>query len=361
MSREPLSRLRSAPRLATARLWKTAAGLLLVGDLSGGYAAWDRAPAGPNDLKLTSDAPVAPWPSGSPPVIPNSSSAQEASSPSVAGSRAWWVKRRNGLEAMSGWPAEYAGDPHPMAAQRFAASSKPSRRHRTAVPKPKPAVRKFPALHTPHPLRNSRSAASRFLPGTGLLGLLSTGTPPEVSAVIADALGSEGAPAVALDRALAGAGGVASILDETQTAPLRRGGSGEVTQVGDLRSGSAMGAVEVLHPGLRLSTSGSAAAADAEFDSSDPSPAGFRIGHIEGIQACFEQGLERHPNLQGTLVTAFTVGTDQRVKDLEFDENSLGSDEVANCIRIAIYAWTPPFRPTKPVRLSYPMLFWAAM
>ena len=78
---------------------------------------------------------------------------------------------------------------------------------------------------------------------------------------------------------------------------------------------------------------------------------------LKSIQACYERELKRNASLKGKIVVRFSIGENGRVKDVDIDENTMGSDEVANCIKTTIKAWTTPFKPAGDVPVSYPFVF----
>jgi outer membrane biosynthesis protein TonB len=78
---------------------------------------------------------------------------------------------------------------------------------------------------------------------------------------------------------------------------------------------------------------------------------------LKSIQSCYERELKRNSSLKGKIVVRFTIGSNGRTKEVEIDENKLGSDEVGNCIRTIIKTWTFPFKPESDVTLSYPFVF----
>jgi hypothetical protein len=75
------------------------------------------------------------------------------------------------------------------------------------------------------------------------------------------------------------------------------------------------------------------------------------------MQSCYERELKRDPSLKGKIVVRFVIGISGRVDEVEIDENTMGSDEVANCIGTTIKVWTTPFKPESEVPVYYPFIF----
>lgn len=75
------------------------------------------------------------------------------------------------------------------------------------------------------------------------------------------------------------------------------------------------------------------------------------------IQQCYERELKRTPTLKGKVVVRFNIGTNGRASDVEIEENTLGNESVAACIRSVIKSWVFPFKPASEVPVAYPFVF----
>ena len=82
-----------------------------------------------------------------------------------------------------------------------------------------------------------------------------------------------------------------------------------------------------------------------------------RRGGLSAVQACYEQQLKRNPSLKGKIVVRFTIGSTGRITEVDIDDNQMGNDEVASCIKAKIRAWTTPFKPDGDATVSYPFVF----
>jgi TonB family protein len=78
---------------------------------------------------------------------------------------------------------------------------------------------------------------------------------------------------------------------------------------------------------------------------------------LKAIQNCYEKELKRNPSLKGKVVVRFSITPSGRSGDIEVEENTLGNEGVASCIRTVIRGWIFPFKPTDNVAVAYPFLF----
>jgi TonB family protein len=78
---------------------------------------------------------------------------------------------------------------------------------------------------------------------------------------------------------------------------------------------------------------------------------------LRAVTSCYEKELKRNPSLKGRVVVQFTIKPDGRTTDVNVNENTVGSDAVAQCIRFLIRAWTFPFKPEKEATVAYPFSF----
>ncbi|AGC43535.1 hypothetical protein MYSTI_02208 [Myxococcus stipitatus DSM 14675] len=160
--------------------------------------------------------------------------------------------------------------------------------------------------------------------------------------------------------ALQGAGGV-GVANEASvgkgTGP-RGGGTGTVTGIGEL--GTQGGGKVDLGTKKEVEVKGRVQESAPEVDSSDvdrDALARYVRARKGAIQSCYEKELKRNPNLKGKVVVRFSILPSGRVGDFEIDENTLGSEAVASCIRAAIRGWVFPFKPDDAATVSYPFVF----
>lgn len=202
--------------------------------------------------------------------------------------------------------------------------------------------------------QKSKEQVAAAVRNKGLLKVL--GSAGGEGSGIADVFGN-GAAATDVASALAGAGGVATANGDN-VGGVKGGGSGKAAGIGDLNTGGG-GTVDT---GAKrdVGVRGRVMDSSPEVESADLDKAAlarFIKARLSAIQACYEAQLKRNPSLRGKIVVRFTIGSNGRVGDVEIDENQMGNDEVASCIRAKIRAWTTPFKPDGDATVSYPFVF----
>lgn len=75
--------------------------------------------------------------------------------------------------------------------------------------------------------------------------------------------------------------------------------------------------------------------------------------HINEIRHCYNQGLQRNPNLAGQVTIDFTIEVPGTVGDSKVGPSTLRDPAVAECMASRIRRWTFP-KPITPVTVSYP-------
>ena len=83
-------------------------------------------------------------------------------------------------------------------------------------------------------------------------------------------------------------------------------------------------------------------------------------GRKGAIQSCYERELKRSPKLAGRLVIKFAITSRGRVSGVGFEEDSLRSAQVQQCISGLMRAWVLPFAPEDEVPVTLPFIFSAA-
>jgi hypothetical protein len=193
--------------------------------------------------------------------------------------------------------------------------------------------------------------------GKGLLRIL--GSSGSGKGAFSDVLGgSTGGGDIA--EALAGAGGVGIA---TSGAPVgaggpRGGGTGSVAGIGDL--GTSGGGNVDLGTKKEVQVSGRVSSAAPEVDSADvdrEALARYVKVRLKAIQDCYEKELKRNPSLRGKVIMRFNILPSGKTGDIEIEENTLGNDAVASCIRTKIRGWVFPFKPDDEVPVAYPFVF----
>ncbi len=75
------------------------------------------------------------------------------------------------------------------------------------------------------------------------------------------------------------------------------------------------------------------------------------------IQSCYERELKRNRALHGRLVLRFAITPRGRVADVGFDEDTLASPGVRECISGLVSSWVLPFKPEEDVMVAFPWVF----
>jgi outer membrane biosynthesis protein TonB len=57
------------------------------------------------------------------------------------------------------------------------------------------------------------------------------------------------------------------------------------------------------------------------------------------------------------VVVRFAITPQGRTSEIEIEENTLGNEAVAACIRNLIRSWVFPFKPDGDVPVAYPFVF----
>ncbi|NPC50354.1 energy transducer TonB [Corallococcus sp. AB032C] len=226
----------------------------------------------------------------------------------------------------------------------------------------KTAPKKTPTPASPSAPANSaerRQQVEARVAGTGLLKLLG-GTGPGGGDAIADVLGSSGSGANVAE-ALAGATAGGALTAGSG------GGNGIANPQGDT-GGKMAGIGATQTSGAGTVNTGQKQVVKVpqvvdsvpEVDSSEVKPkdlARFIQSRKASIQRCYENGLKRDPSLKGRVMVRFDLTPSGRASNVEVEESTLRSDEVINCIKTTMRAWTFPFKPSDDVPVSYPFIF----
>lgn len=83
-------------------------------------------------------------------------------------------------------------------------------------------------------------------------------------------------------------------------------------------------------------------------------------GRKPAIQSCYERELKRSPKLAGRLLIRFAITSRGRVGGVGFDEDTLRSASVEDCISALMRGWVLPFKPEDDVPVALPFIFSAA-
>jgi TonB family protein len=201
-----------------------------------------------------------------------------------------------------------------------------------------------------------KAAIQKAVASKGLLKIL--GSSGGGGGAFEDVLGA-GTGSQDIASALAGAGGVGVATAETVGAGGPKGsGAGRVAGIGEV--GTSGGGNVNLGAKGDVKVSGRVQEQTPEIDSSDvdrEALARYVKARKSAIQNCYERELKRNPSLKGRVVVRFSITPAGRSAEIEIEENSLGNEAVASCIRTVIRTWVFPFKPSSGVTVSYPFVF----
>jgi hypothetical protein len=201
-----------------------------------------------------------------------------------------------------------------------------------------------------------RTEVAKKVAGKGLLKIL--GSSGGGGGAFSDVLGgSTGGGDIA--QALAGAGGVGIATEASVGANGPRGAdTGKVAGIGDLGTSGA-GKVD-LGSKKEVAVSGRVTTSTPEVESTDvdrEALARYIKSRLKAIQGCYEKELKRNPSLKGKVMVRFNILPSGRTGEIEIEENTLGNDAVASCIRTVVRGWVFPFKPDDEVPVAYPFVF----
>jgi hypothetical protein len=83
------------------------------------------------------------------------------------------------------------------------------------------------------------------------------------------------------------------------------------------------------------------------------------LGRKPAIQSCYDRQLKRSPTLKGRLVIKFAITSRGRVGGVGFEEDTLHSAAVEECISALMRGWVLPFAPEEEVPVALPFIFTA--
>jgi hypothetical protein len=242
---------------------------------------------------------------------------------------------------------------------------------KTARPEPAPA----PAPH-PQPVTRSsapvvarpattveteaerRARLAKEVQRKGILAYLTTVNPDGTSAM-PDLL-KPGRPEQDVEKALEHAGGVTASTDDMLLNLPRGGGTGKVATPLGLRGAAGISEAGPVGPAVErgVKTNSHEGAPSVEDGHVDPAAIAREIrARRKAIAACYERALKQQPTLAGKLVIRFSLAAAGTVTAVEIDDDTLGSPDVASCIRATVLRWRFPALAEGAAELSFPFVF----
>lgn len=174
-----------------------------------------------------------------------------------------------------------------------------------------------------------------------------------------DLLGSSNTVGSVAD-ALSGASGVGmATTDALANNGIKGGGgAGNAASIGDL--GTQGGGNVALAEKKEVAIKGRIVDQAPEVESAEVDReklAAFVRQRKGAIQGCYEKELKRNPGLKGKVVVRFAITPAGRTSDIDIEENTLGNEAVASCIKTVVRGWIFPFKPESEVPVAYPFVF----
>lgn len=246
--------------------------------------------------------------------------------------------------------AEGAGeeDDDEKPAQKEKSTAKKTTETKTASAEERTASRRVAAASR----RKSREQISEEVASKGILGVLTAGGSASSGQGVVDVLGSGSNVSSDIGNVLGEIGGL-----KTTGAPVEGSASGGKGGKGVRGNrANAAGSIDDL-----ISDLGSASTKDvsrkgdivvAEEAAIEEGPGGAQNSgrdreqimaivnsHSSAIQACYERGLKRNPNLKGKIVVRFTINYLGKVTKTDVVSSTLNNEAVERCIISRIKRW----------------------
>jgi hypothetical protein len=79
--------------------------------------------------------------------------------------------------------------------------------------------------------------------------------------------------------------------------------------------------------------------------------------HLGNVKECYEQYLKLDPSLAGKLVVHWTISKKGTVSEVDTEENTFGSVQIADCVKEVVSRWQFPPPTGGSVEVSFPFVF----
>jgi hypothetical protein len=163
-----------------------------------------------------------------------------------------------------------------------------------------------------------------------------------------------------VEKALAGVNGVTTAGAETLRNLPKATGTGRVATPSDLRGAARIADATDVGPASERAARSIVheGAPQVEDGKVDASVIAREIrARRKAVAACYERALKTQPTLAGKLVVRFSLSAAGTVTATEIDDDTLGSPDVAACIRATVLRWRFPALAEGPAELSFPFVF----
>ncbi len=192
-------------------------------------------------------------------------------------------------------------------------------------------------------------------------GVLAQLTSKGRGGVVSDTL-KHGRPSDDADKTLKSIGGVEGASGDGRPGLHQSGGTGDGTHHGtggtiSLNGTSAVGTGEKAG-GTAVIVKGHTEIGKAKVDGDLSSDliAGVVRRNLGSMTACYESALKRSGSLSGKVTVEFTVSAVGKVTEVDFKDDTLGSDDVTSCMKVKIKGWVFPASKGES-NISHPFVF----
>lgn len=200
-----------------------------------------------------------------------------------------------------------------------------------------------------------KEAITKAVAGKGLLKVLGANNRKGGGAL--NDVFSDGGAVGNLGDAFSGIQGV-DVAGSGGESGTRGGGSGQGVGIGDLGTEGG-GNVKIGGKGAEASVAGSLKPEAPEIDGklSQSEITSVMRRQLKALRDCYEGALKRNRALSGKLVIRFEIDDSGRTQNIDFEEDSLGSPDVKECIVRRAKYWRFPKPDGGSVFVAYPIVF----
>jgi hypothetical protein len=201
--------------------------------------------------------------------------------------------------------------------------------------------------------RARKEAITKQVAGSGLLKVL--GANRGGDGAIADVF-SEGGVGQQLGDAFSGIQGV-DFAESGGQSGSRGGGSGEGVGIGDLATTGGGNVRAGVKTETEVSGNLKTEAPEVDGQLSETEINSVMRRQLKSLRDCYENALKRNRQLSGKLVIRFEILDDGKTSNIDFEDDTLGSGDVRECIARRAKYWRFPKPDGGSVFVAYPIVF----
>lgn len=203
--------------------------------------------------------------------------------------------------------------------------------------------------------RARKDAIKKEVAGKGLLRVLGAERRGAKGA-LADVFEEGGGAVGELGDAFSGIQGV-DFADSAGATGTRGGGSGTGVGIGDLATEGGGSVESGVKTEVAVKGAAKAEAPEVDGELSQAAIAGVMKRQLKALRSCYEGALKRDRTLSGKLIIRFEIEESGRTSNIEFEDVSLNSEDVKQCIRRRAKYWRFPKPDGGSVFVAYPIVF----